>query len=232
MQGETELQPATGTPRRSLASRAGWPAWLAIALAAAFAVVTLLVMVGATKSFDSRTIHALRPTDLWWGDIQKQYSPWMSRFNPRRMYALLALTSLAASAWRRSLWPIVFGAGVALVSAALTVLVKFAFRLPDPHGYLAPTGGSYPSGHVVALVTCLGGCLLVVFPRVSWWMWLPLVAAAALLITGLLVAAAHWPSDILGGALLALALVSASSRLPVRRLATRPRLPHRARARG
>jgi membrane-associated phospholipid phosphatase len=72
----------------------------------------------------------------------------------------------------------------------------------------------------VALVVCLGGCLLVAFPRVSWWMWLPLVAAAALLITGLLVAAAHWPSDILGGALLALALVSASSRLTVRRRAT------------
>jgi len=220
VQGETKLRPATRTPQSSMLSRAGWPAWLAVGLAAAFTVLTLLVLVGATTSFDSRIIHALRPTDEWWGDTQKRYSPWMSRFTPPRMYLLLAVTSLVMSAWRRSWWPAIFGAGLAMVSIALTVLLKFAFRLPDPHGYVAATGGSYPSGHVVALVVCLGGCLLVAFPRVSWWMWLPMVAAAALLITGLLVAAAHWPSDILGGALLALALVSASSRLTVRRRAT------------
>ena len=42
---------------------------------------------------------------------------------------------------------------------------------------------------------------------------------AALMASALLVAAAHWPTDVVGGGLLALALVILFSRLGLRRLA-------------
>jgi membrane-associated phospholipid phosphatase len=139
------------------------------------------------------------------------------------MYLTLASTSALMAVWRRSVWPVAFGLAVAGGSAALTVVVKLAFERPDPHGYLTLTGGSYPSGHVVAVVACLSGCLLVVWPRVRWWLWAPAAVAAALMSASLLVAAAHWPTDVVGGALLAVALVSALSRSPLRRRACESR---------
>jgi membrane-associated phospholipid phosphatase len=201
--------------------RVSWPTWLALWFAVLFVVVTVLVVTGLTQSLDSQVIHHFRPTDDWWGDIQKRYSPWMSRLKPERMYALLAFTSLAMSLWRRSWWPAIFSAVLATTSAVLTLLLKFAIERPDPHGYVSSTGGSYPSGHIVAVLVCLVGCLFVAWPRVHWWLWMPVMAAMGLMTAGLLVAAAHWPTDVVGGAFLGLALVAVGSRLTIRRRAHR-----------
>lgn len=198
------------------------PAWAALACAGAFLVLTALVVSGVTQPVDTWVIHQLRPSQEWWGEVQNRYSPWMSRLRPQHMYILLAGCSVAVSLWRRSGWPMLFGAGLAATSAVLTLVPKFALQRPDPFGYVPTTGGSYPSGHVVALVVCLAGCLLMVWPRVGWWLWTPVVAAAALLSATLVIVAAHWPTDVVGGALLALAVVSASSRTALRQRACRP----------
>lgn len=201
-----------------MATRAGRPTWLALCSTTCFVALAVLVATGVTQALDTQAIRELRPEDAW-GSSQVTWSPWMSRLQPDRMYLLLAVTALAASAWRRSPWPAVFGAALAGASIALTVLAKLALERPDPHGYVTGTGGSYPSGHVMAVVVCLSGCLLVVWPRVRWWWWLPVAVAAALMTTGLLVSAAHWPTDVLGALFLALALVSAASSLRLRQRA-------------
>jgi membrane-associated phospholipid phosphatase len=46
-------------------------------------------------------------------------------------------------------------------------------------------------------------------PRFHWWLWIPAVMAVALMTAALPVAAAHWPTDVLGGLVLGLALVTA-----------------------
>jgi membrane-associated phospholipid phosphatase len=206
------------------------PAWLAVGATACFVALAALVATGATHGLDTEVVHRLRPRDAW-GPAQVAWSPWMSRLQPQRMYLLLAVTSVATAAWRRSWWPLLFGAVLAGSSVALTVLAKTALDRTDPHGWVATSGGSYPSGHVVALLVCLSGCLLLLVPRVRWWGWAVVVGAAALLTVGLLVSAAHWPTDVLGGALLAVAVTSALSATPWRQRAVTS-APRNARSRG
>jgi membrane-associated phospholipid phosphatase len=222
----------TGAVHTPMIKRMGWPAWLALSFAVLFIALTVLVATGVTQSLDSRAIHHFRPTADWWGDTQKRYSPWMSRLRPERMFVLLAFTSLVMSIWRRSWWPVIFSVVLAAASVVLTLPVKFAIERPDPHGYVATSGGSYPSGHMLALLVCLGGCLLVVWPKVHWWLWAPVVVAAGLMTAALVVAAAHWPTDVLGGAFLALAVVTGSSRLRLRQRAHRSRSTEQTRAVG
>ncbi|HET7276669.1 MAG TPA: phosphatase PAP2 family protein [Dermatophilaceae bacterium] len=202
-------------------TRVGWPTWLALWFAGLFVALTVLMVTRVTQSLDTQVIHHFRPEDVW-GPSQIRVSPWMSRLRPERMYLLLAFTSLVMSLWRRSWWPVVYSTVLAGASMAVTLVVKFAIERPDPHGDVAASGGSYPSGHVVAVVVCLAGCIFVVWPRARWWLWLPMVSATGLMITALIVSAAHWPSDVLAGALLGLAVVTGGSRLRLRRRAHEP----------
>ena len=199
--------------------RMRWTSLLALGFALLFAVLAALVATGITQSLDVAAISHTRPGDEW-GASQLRFSPWMARLDPARMFLLLALTTFGAAAWRRSWSPLVFSVALAGTITVVTLSAKFAVRRADPHGYVTVTGGSYPSGHMIALLACLGGCLLVVWPRVRWWFWTPVVAAAALMTTAQLVSAAHWPSDLLGSWLLALAVLSAASGTRLRQRAS------------
>ncbi|WP_323100888.1 phosphatase PAP2 family protein [Intrasporangium sp. YIM S08009] len=199
----------------------GFAVWLAIACCLLFVVVTVLVLTRATQAVDESVFHRLRPGDAW-NEPQVRWSPWMTRLRPERMYLVLGATSLVVSLWRRSWWPAVLALVLAVVSGALALGTKAALHRPDPHGFVTDTGGAFPSGHTIALVVCLGGCLLVVSPRVRWWMWIPVVVAGALLTTSLLVSGAHWATDVLGGALVGVALLAVGSRTALRRRAHHP----------
>ncbi len=218
---------AGGTPRVG----AGRPrpvrrlaVWVALGSCLLYVVLTVLVVTRATQALDETVLHALRPGDAW-DEPQVRWSPWMSRLRPERMYLFLGATSLAVSLWRRSWWPAVLALLLALASGVLTLGTKAALHRPDPHGFVTDSGGAFPSGHTVALVACLGGCLLVVWPRVHWWMWAPVAAAGALLTTSLLVSGAHWATDVLGGALVGVALLAVTSLVRVRGLAHGVRRP-------
>lgn len=190
-------------------------AWLGIGCAVCFVALGLFVATGATHALDVATTARLRPGDAW-GGAQVAASPWMARLSPQHMVLVLATATATACAWRRTWRPALFAAVLATSAVVLTAAVKLALQRPDPHGWVAPTGGAFPSGHVVAVLVCCAGSVMVLSPRVRWWHWAPAVLAGALMARALLVSAAHWPSDVAGGVLLALVVLTGVSLLPLR----------------
>jgi len=103
--------------------------------------------------------------------------------------------------------------GAAVVT---TLLAKFAVRSADPRGEMTATGGSYPSGHMVSVIVCLGCCALILWRTTRWWQWMLIAGVASAMAAALLFTAAHWPSDVLGGALLGVAVLGFASVPPLR----------------
>lgn len=84
-----------------------------------------------------------------------------------------------------------------------------------------PPTSSFPSGHTAASIALYGGIAAIVLVAVrAWWRWL-VVALAVIVVLGVAASrvyrAAHFPSDVLGGALLAVPWLIAVT------LAVRPR---------
>jgi membrane-associated phospholipid phosphatase len=110
----------------------------------------------------------------------------------------------------RSLRPAMFVLGVCVVTGAVTVVAKAAIGRPDPHGAIERFGGSFPSGHTITIILCLGLAVLLL-PGVGWWIWLVPVAGGILMGASLLVEGTRWTTDIVGGALLAACVLAAAS---------------------
>ena len=146
-----------------------------------FLVLSVLVVANASLSTDERIRDRARPDEVW-GTPQQLLNPVIDGIDPPRVFTLLAVVALVV-AWRRSsVWPLLFAGCVVFASVGSTMLVKFAVSRPDPRTEMTAVGGSYPSGHLLAAVVCLGGCLLLLTPRTRWWQWV-LVA---------LVGGVHW----------------------------------------
>jgi membrane-associated phospholipid phosphatase len=175
-----------------------------------------VVASGAADVLDVPVARHFRPDEAW-GTPQDRVAPWLTRLSPVRMFALVATTSVAVAAWRRSWRPLAFGIIPPLVGSALTLVVKWTLARRDPLGGLSPDGGSYPSGHMVAVVVSVATCLLLVTPRVRWWWWAVAVGPCVVMVTSLVVTTTHWVTDVVGGCLLAGAVVAGSSRLRLRR---------------
>jgi membrane-associated phospholipid phosphatase len=193
-----------------------WELWCSAGLTALFIVLTVLVATGAADPFDTLVARHFRPVREW-GELQEQYGPWITRLAPGRMFAVLGATCLVFAAGRRSWRTLAFGVVPAVVSVGVALAVKAVLARPDPLGGASPDGGSYPSGHMMAVVVSVAACLCVVSPRVRWW-WLAVLAVpCGLMATSLVVTTQHWVSDVVGGALLAGAVVMGSSALLLRR---------------
>ncbi|MEU4728804.1 phosphatase PAP2 family protein [Streptomyces sp. NPDC023588] len=148
-----------------------------------------------------RVLHVL--TDFVWGPVTM-----------RLLVALLVLWLLTRRAWRLAAW-----ASVTAAAGALTgVLVKSAVErarphLPDPVAH-AP-GFSFPSGHAMTAFTSSAVLLLVLLPLVPR-AWQPLPRALAVIsVVGVgytrVALGVHWVSDVVGGWLLGLAVVTATT---------------------
>ena len=188
------------------------PAVAAAVGAAVFVLTTVLVWSDATERLDRQARDLFRPDDVW-GPAQMRLGPLIDGFAPPRMLALLAVVTVAAVAVRRSTRPLLVALVLLLTTIVPAGAVKFAAARVDPHGAMSAVGGSYPSGHMVALIACAGGCLLVWETRVHWFLWVPIAALAIGMALALLYSAAHWLTDVVGGAALAVAALGVTGLL-------------------
>ena len=186
--------------------------WIALGSAITFLALAISVDLGVLTAFDVMVRDWARPHDVW-GPAQVRADFVVEGMRPIMMAGLLTVFTLACCVKRRSMRPAAFVGVVGLSSATLAIAVKIAVNRPDPHGWVANHGGSFPSGHIIGVVVCLGLVVLMVQPRMGWPKWLIPVFGGALMGASLLLQAAHWFTDIVGGALLATVLLAAASGL-------------------
>jgi membrane-associated phospholipid phosphatase len=183
---------------------------IALWSAGAFAALAVLVHLGLLKGLDTIVREWARPHDVW-GTAQLRADLVVEGLRPVIMALLLMTFTLAYCAKRRSLRPVAFVGAVGALTVALTVGSKIIMGRLDPHGVIEANGGSFPSGHVIGVVVCLGIVIMVLQPHTGRWIWLIPAAGGVLMGACLLLQAAHWFTDIVGGALLATAILAAAS---------------------
>jgi membrane-associated phospholipid phosphatase len=196
---------------------------------AAAAVWVVAVHVGAVQTLDLRVVERLE----WLGAYRGwQVTHGVLQFFDPAPYAVLACAvvggALVARRARSALAAAVLLAGSAVTTQALKHLLATQRPFPRLH-YLPPT--AWPSGHTTAAVALSLALLLVSPRRRRAWVAAAGVAVSAAAAFSLLVQASHYPSDILGGALVSAGWACLAATLlpsPVR-----ARLPQRfAAARG
>lgn len=188
------------------------PSGLIATLAAtAFLVQSLLVPRGLMTQFDLAARQAFRPDDRW-GTAQLRAEIVVEGLRPSVVFLVVLAVAGVIGFRRRSLHPILLTLSVLGVTGCLTVITKTCLARPDPQGLVQGLGGSFPSGHTAAVIACTG--LVVLLTRAARAWWLAPLALGSAMAGALLVQAVHWTSDVLGGALLATAVLAAACALP------------------
>lgn len=215
-------RPASGTSR-PVARRA---AVVAAAAGGMYAVLTVLVATGLADPLDASARQYFRPDDVW-GAIQLRADVVVEGLRPTRVALALPVVAGVTAAVRRSWRPLWVALLVGVTSVGLVLLSQLVVARPDTHGVVGTHGGSYPSGHVAILLAVLGGCLLVV-ETTAWW-WAVVVLLDLLMGWCLMLQAAHWLTDVVGGALLGTCVLATvafvSAREPRRPVAIRRSRP-------
>lgn len=210
------------TPHGARASDGAQPAGpsVAVMLAAVagtgYLLLAGLVATDVLQPLDAAARELFRPHDVW-GPTQLRADVVVEGFKPRNTAVLLGLVAVVVSLWRRSWRPLLYTAGISVLTAALTLLTKILLRRPDTHDVVTQTGGSFPSGHTVTLLVACGAVLLMVRSSTRWWHWTPVALATATMSLSLLVQAAHWLTDVVGGTLLGVVVLSIASLWSLRR---------------
>jgi membrane-associated phospholipid phosphatase len=184
--------------------------WIAFGSAIAFIALASCVDLGLLSAFDATVRDWARPHDVW-GPAQLRADLVVEGLRPVMVAALLAVFTMACCVKRRSLRPAAYVGIVCTSAVTLTVAAKIAVGRPDPHGLLATDGGSFPSGHMIGVIIGLGLVVLLVLPSARRWVWLIPALGGGVMAACLLLQAAHWSTDIVGGALLATGVLAVAS---------------------
>jgi membrane-associated phospholipid phosphatase len=196
--------------KRSRGRRARTPLVAAVLGALAFVVLSVLVAMQATQGLDAAARDYLRPQDEW-GPIQIRAGIVVHGLKPRNIVVLLAGVCIGASVWQRSWRPAAYGASMAVTAGGLTLFAKVLLERSDPHYQMTSLGGSFPSGHTVTMLVSLGGAMLILRERPRWWEWSGVVASGVVMGLAMLLQAAHWLTDVVGGLLLGLTVLAVAS---------------------
>jgi membrane-associated phospholipid phosphatase len=184
--------------------------WVAWGLAGAFIALAIAVQLGLLDRLDLIARAWARPNDVW-GAAQMRADLVVEGLRPIVVAGLLAAFTGAWCVKCRSLRPAAFVSAVCLAAVALTVAVKIIMGRPDPHGLLGSDGGSFPSGHVIVVMVGVGLAVLIGRPSAGRWVMIIAALAGGLMGVCLLLQAAHWLTDLVGGSLLAVVVLSVAA---------------------
>ncbi len=186
---------------------------ISVGAAASFLALSVAVWWGLLDAWDAVAREWFRPNDEW-GTTQLRADHVVEGLRPTRILPLLAVFVAMMCVLRRSIRPAVLAGITVFFLVVLTVLAQAAVGRPDTHGAVHRFGGSYPSGHTATIIVCFGLLVLLLRPRPERWLWLVPALAGAVMGGCLLVQAAHWTTDVIGGALLAVVILAAARRFP------------------
>lgn len=184
-------------------------AWTAAACAAGYAVVTVLVVTGATTALD-----------MWWNELlaahRGRVGIWIAQAltvtGDVPLNTAFRVSVAVVLLWqRRRLWFWAWAVAAAL-SPLLVEVSKFAVGRARPEDFVwSAHGFAYPSGHVAAAATNAVLVVLVLLPLrhrrtgiICAALWVAAMAMARSLL------GAHWLADCVGGMLLGLAVPCAT----------------------
>lgn len=149
-----------------------------------------------------------RATLLDWGIV------FLSQYLPYLLVAGSLLALARERAWRSRVYlAVTMALGAIIARGILTEIFRFFYDRPRPYEALSfeplliNGSGSFPSGHM-ALLFALGTALF--FTNRRWGTWF----LALSFLTGLarIAAGVHWPTDILGGAVIGVLSALAAKR--------------------
>ena len=175
-------------------------------------VLAVLVHLGRTQSLDDAVRQWARPDDVW-GPLQVRVDLIVEGLRPAVTLPVTACVAAVVSVARRSARPLLLAAATTILMAGLTVGVKILLHRPDPHGALSDHGGSFPSGHTATVVACAGFATMLLGPAQRWSWWLATLLLGTLMAAALIVQAAHWATDVVGGGLVGVTVLAVLSAL-------------------
>jgi membrane-associated phospholipid phosphatase len=185
-----------------------WLWRLALVCLVLFVVDSYYVLSGTYTSFDRAV--ALFVQALPWGPVVYLFNAFNSVAGIWQLVAGAAIALLMAFWDRRAGWLMLIGAGASGLDNLVKVLVARQRPATDLVHVLSPaTGYSFPSGHAVFytwVAVMLAAALAPrLTPRARPFLWLTAALIILIACTARVYEGVHWPSDVLGGFLLAVA---------------------------
>lgn len=181
----------------------------------AFIALASLVVTGASASFDVSLMAAARDLHAaWLTPLMQAVSHVGSTWGIAALSALLVAALLRRGERRTALVLVLAVLGAALV----VVLTKLAFGRPRPELFAwldHPGGKSFPSGHALSGILFFPLAAAITRQTFAWPRW----TVGAELAFGVLVGLSrpylgvHWPTDVLAGFALGLALLLVALRV-------------------
>ncbi|MGN6031126.1 MAG: phosphatase PAP2 family protein [Thermomicrobiales bacterium] len=226
------VQPIPSHPPAPRAGdRSRWPlSWPAIGILSALFVV-LAILAGTVGTL---------PGDLWIStQIQRLHGqPWRTiwhlgnAFGTSLWVVWFALVGLVVAASLRQWRDVSFLLGLLVLRLAMLPL-KTVVQSPRPtasqvHIVQPVDGYGFPSGHTLTATVLFGAMAVLLVRHLPWRRSRPLAIslwAVGVAITGFarIWGGAHWPSDVLGAAILGVVAVAIAAKLDVQRLRSESR---------